>query len=362
LNSLPEIKKVDIATERHHGHPYEGNIHPSPKAHIFAVTKRWLAPDGDVSKGIDGYRLDVADQIGMKFWREWHGYVKSINPEAYLVGEIWWEEWPGKLMDPAPYTQGDIFDAVMFYQIYRPARYFFAKTNFEIDATQLVDSLNFEWNRLGEPFRYAMMNTAATHDAPRLLTSFYNPNMYKSAAKPGDDPNYKTGIPDKETYQRTKLYLMHHFTNIGAPQIWNGDEMGMTGADDPDCRKPLWWPEFDFEPEYVNNFQPGEKQFEEVGFNKAWFNFYKQIIKIRKENPVLSHGELGFLVANEKHFSYKRFDENDEIIVLFNLDKEPFSFKLPAKATYQDLMSQKTFTGNHIEIQALDGKILKRVN
>ena len=362
LSSLPEIKKVDVTSPRKHGHPYEGNIHPGPKAHIFAVTKRWLTPDGDVSKGIDGYRMDVADQIGMKFWREWHSYVKSINPEAYLIGEIWWEEWPGKLMNPAPYTQGDIFDAVMFYQIYRPARYFFAKTNFEIDASQLVDSLNFQWDRLGEPFRYAMMNTAATHDAPRLLTSFYNTNMYKSAAKPGDDPNYKTGIPDEETYQRTKLYLMHQFTNIGAPQIWNGDEMGMTGADDPDCRKPLWWPEYDFEPEYLNNFQPGEKQFEEVGFNQEWFDFYKQIIKIRKENPVLSRGEIGFLVANKKHFSYKRFDDNEEIIVMFNLDREPFSFKLPAKATYLDLMRQKTFTGNQIEIQAMDGKILKRVD
>ncbi len=362
LNSLPEIKKVDVSTVREHGHPYEGNIHPRPKAHIFAVTKRWLSPDGDMSKGIDGYRLDVADQIGMKFWREWHSYVKSINPEAYLIGEIWWEEWPGKLMNPAPYTQGDIFDAVMFYQIYRPARYFFAKTNFEIDAEQLVDSLNFEWNRLGEPFRYAMMNTAATHDAPRLLTSFYNPNMYKSAAKPGDNPNYKTGIPDGETYKRAKLYLMHQFTNIGAPQIWNGDEMGMTGADDPDCRKPLWWPEYDFEPEYVNNFQPGEKQFEEVGFNQSWFNFYKQIIKIRKENPVLSHGELGFLTANGKHFSYKRFDENGEIIVMFNLGDKPYAYKLPAKAKYQDLMTKKSFTGNHIEIQTLDGMILKRVN
>lgn len=363
LNSLPEIKKVDVTTERHHGHPYEGNMHPGPKVHIFAVTQRWLAPDGDVSKGIDGYRMDVADQIGMKFWREWHDHVKSINPEAYLIGEIWWEQWPGKLMDPAPYTQGDIFDAVMFYQIYKPARYFFANTTIQLSAQQFVDSLNSQWNRLKEPFRFAMMNTGATHDAPRLLTSFYNPNNYKTAAKPGDDPNYKTGIPDQETFQRVKLYLMHQFTNIGAPQIWNGDEMGMTGADDPDCRKPLWWPQYDFEPEYLNNFQPGEKQFEEVGFNREWFDFYKKIIKIRKENPVLSHGDIEFLVADGKVLSYKRFDKSDEIVVIFNLEDGTKKISLPEKASYKDLLTGIVFDhNNEIDLPALEGKILLRVD
>jgi len=360
LNSLPEINKDDVTTERHHGQPYEGNISPGPKAHIFAVTSRWLAPDGDVSKGIDGYRMDVADQIGMKFWREWRTHVKSIKPQAYLIGEIWWEQWPDKLMNPVPYVQGDIFDAVMFYQVYRPARYFFAKTDIKITAQQLVDSLNFQWYRLEKPFRYAMMNTAATHDAPRLLTSFYNKNMYKNAAKPGDDPKYKTGIPDEETFRRVRLYLIHQFTSIGAPQIWNGDEMGMTGADDPDCRKPLWWPEFEFEPEFINNFQPGEKQFEAVGFNQAWFDFYKQIIKIRKENPVLSNGDIEFLVADGMTLSYKRFNENDEIFVMFNLDDAEHHFNLSMPATYVDLMTGEKLTKGYVGIAPLDGKILLR--
>ena len=128
------MKKVG-ATEGHRpGHPYEGDLHPEVKKHVFAVTKRWLAPDGEVSKGLDGYRLDVADHIPMGFWRDYRKYVKSINPEAYLVGEIWWEEWPEKMMNPVPYVSGDVFDAVMHYQVYRPARCFFAKNDYEIDA------------------------------------------------------------------------------------------------------------------------------------------------------------------------------------------------------------------------------------
>jgi len=339
LKSLPEIKKVNLTTEKKIGLPYEGDIHEAAKKHIYAITERWLAPDGDVSKGIDGYRLDVADHIGMIFWRDWRRHVKSINPEAYLVGEIWWEKWPEKLMDPVPYLRGDVFDAVMFYQVYRPARNFFAKTDFEITAEQLVDSLNFQWNRLKKPFRYAMMNTAATHDAPRLLTSFNNSNKYKHNAKPDADPTYKTGKPNPETYTRLKLYLIHQFTSIGAPQIWNGDEMGMWGGDDPDCRKPLWWPEFDFEPEYRNNIGEGEKTFDEVGFVQEHFNFYKKLTRIRSGNLVLSNGNLEFLKAEGKVLSYRRMNDQDEVVVMFNLSDKAVEFTLPETRTYVDLLN-----------------------
>jgi len=74
--------------------------------------------------------------------------LKSVNPEAYLIGEIWWEAWPDRLMDPVPYMQGDIFDAVMYYHIYKPARYFFADTDLKLNADQLKDSLQLLWGKL----------------------------------------------------------------------------------------------------------------------------------------------------------------------------------------------------------------------
>jgi len=77
-------------------HPYEGNLNEGAKQHIFAVTKRWLAPNGDTTKGVDGYRLDVADFIPSGFWRDYRTYVKSIKRDAYLVGEIQW--WMDKMM------------------------------------------------------------------------------------------------------------------------------------------------------------------------------------------------------------------------------------------------------------------------
>jgi glycosidase len=359
ISSLPEIKKVNITGERIHGKPYEGDQNEGAKQHIFNVTKRWLAPDGDVSKGIDGIRLDVADQIPMGFWRDYHDFVKSINPEAYLVGEIWWEQWPDLLMNPVPYVQGDVFDAVMFYQAYRPARYFFAKTDMDISAEQLKDSLEFQWNRLKKPNRDAMMSLAASHDSPRLLTSFYNKGKYKLNAKPSDDKNYKTGKPDSETYQRGKLYLMHQFTSIGAPHVWNGDEMGMWGADDPDCRKPLWWPEYDFAPENRNNIQPGEPVYDRVGFDSTQFEYFKKLIQVRKQNPVLFDGDFNFLKTKSKTLVYSRTNMSNEIVVLFNLGDTVNFYVLPDKAVYTDLMNGGILEGK-MELPPLSGFVLKR--
>ncbi|HTD97867.1 MAG TPA: alpha-amylase family glycosyl hydrolase [Mucilaginibacter sp.] len=361
ISSLPEIKKINVTTERKTGHPYEGDINPGAKKHIFDVTRRWLAPNGDSSKGIDGFRLDVADQIGLGFWRDFRKHVRSIKQDAYLVGEVWWEEFPDKLMNPAPYTQGDIFDAVMFYQAYRPARYFFAKTNFEIDATQFKDSLEFQWNRLKTGNRYAMMNVSSTADAPRLLTDFYNPNKYKLGVNPGEDPNYKTGKPDAEAYKRLQLYLVHLFTTIGAPQIFNGEEMGMWGAFDPDCRKPLWWPEYKFDHESRNNYQPGEKLYDPVGFNMDQFSFYKRLAGIRNDNPVLREGGIKFLKAEGKMLAYERFDKNNSMIVLFNLEDGDRDFEIPAGHQYTDLLTGFKIT-NKIKLSTLSAAVLKRVN
>ncbi|HEY9116125.1 MAG TPA: glycoside hydrolase family 13 protein, partial [Bacteroidales bacterium] len=354
LKSLPELKKVNTTEKHRNGYPFEGDLNPGAKQHVFDVTKRWLAPNGDTSKGIDGYRLDVADHVPMGFWRDYRKFVKNINPEAYLVGEIWWEDYPDDLMNPVPYLSGDVFDAVMFYQLYRPARYFFAETDYEITAEQLVDSLQFQWNRLQKPYRDAMMNTAATHDTPRLLTSFANPGMYKVNAKPDADPAYITGKPGEEVYQREHLYLIHQFTNVGAPHIWNGDEMGMWGGDDPDPRKPLWWPEYTFEPEYRNNIQPGVKTFDSVGFNQEQFEFYKKLVSLRKNNPVLSSGEIEFILAKGKTLAYKRFDQNDEIIVFFNLEDEPATLTLEEGKVYQNLFGNTGSVSEKIILEPLN--------
>ncbi len=358
ISSLPELKKVDVKTERVPGYPYEGNIHAGVKKHIYDVTERWLKPNGDVAKGIDGFRLDVADHIGMAFWREYRSFVKAINPQAYLVGEIWWEQWPDRLMNPAPYCKGDVFDAVMHYQVYRPARSFFANSNFKIDAKQFADSLQFQWGRLDSVFSYAMMNVNATHDAPRLLTCFYNPGKYKYNANPYADAQYKTGKPDDETYQRAKFYLIHQFTSIGAPQIWNGDEMGMWGGDDPDCRKPLWWPGMNFVPEKNVGADALESKYSTPAFNADHFAYYRKLISLRKKYPVLRSGTLRFLQADGLTLMYERADKSTQMLVLFNMGAEDASFSLPTGSRYDDVWNGGSVKGKSVDLKPMSAAVL----
>jgi glycosidase len=358
---MPEFRKTDITGIRINGKPYEGNLDEGVKKHIFDVTKRWLAPNGNTSKGVDGYRLDVADQIGLDFWRDYRTFVRSVKDDAYLIGEIWWEKWPNVLMDPTPYMHGDMFDAVMFYQVYRPARYFFANTHHSIDARQLKDSLQYHWNKLDKQNLKAMMNVSSSHDAPRLLTDFYNPNNYKYHANPNENPAYKTGKPDKESYARLRLYLIHLFTTVGAPQIWNGEEMGMWGADDPYGRKPLMWKEMKFEPENRNNISKQKPVYDKVRFDQATFNFYKKLIQIRKENPVLVDGETDFLLTEGKKLIYKRYTDTSEIIVVFNLEAKTQTVQL-ADGNYVDLITGKSINGKNLKVKSMEGFILKQNN
>lgn len=348
VKDLPELKKVDVEN-RVHGKPYKGNILPEVKQHIFNVSDRWLDPNGDgnFEDGIDGYRLDVADQVGLDFWRDYRNHVRSVNPEALLVGEIWWEKWPDIMMDPKPYVaKGDIFDIVMFYQTYKPARAFFAKTEEYEGAEKLKEGWQNATNDLSDEVVKSMMVMSASHDSPRLLTSFYNKGRYKYNSKPADDSAYKTGKPDEETYQRVRLYLAYQFIMPGAPQIWNGDEMGMWGADDPDERKPLWWDGMTFENEGNDPFKSEEASYE-VGFNNELNNYYKELIHIRNSNPVLRKGELAFVKAEGDLLVVERKSDSEIIYLVINNSDNPIALTEGIDIDGTDL-----FTGESIHLKA----------
>src|SRR5664279_2858948 len=105
----------------------------------------------------------------------------------------------------------------------------------------------------------AMMNAPSTHDTPRLSTSLFNKTMDKYKANPSDNPDYKINKPDERTRDEQIILLIHQFTFIGAPQIWNGEETGMWGADDPDCRKPIVWEDLSYEDEHAA-FDPAKSR------------------------------------------------------------------------------------------------------
>jgi glycosidase len=303
--------------------PFEGNLHSvSLREYIFNVTRRWLDPDkdGNPSDGVDGFRLDVAGEIPMGFWREYRKVVRSVNPQAYLVGEIWWLEWPDKLLDPKVFLEGDQYDAIMNYRWFRIARGFFGQAEPVLTPTGFISEMERIDKGISFDHLQGMMNVTSTHDSPRISTSLYNKGMDKYHAKPSDDPDYKINKPDSLIRKEQKLLLVHQFTFVGAPHIWNGDEVGMWGADDPDCRKPVLWDDIKYEDEKANYDPAKFRPVDIVRPDTALFAFYQRLSLMRKENPALVYGDLNFMVVDDQKMllAYSRRFKNEEIIAVFN--------------------------------------------
>ena len=371
---MPVFKK-DIIPPDDKVMPFEGNFHSeSLKQHIFNVTRRWLDPDGNgnPSDGVDGFRLDVAGEIPMGFWREYRKVVRSVNPEAYLIGEIWWLEWPDKLLDPEVYLRGDQFDAIMNYRWYRVARGFFAQAEPVLTATAFIGETERISKGINTGNLQAMMNVASTHDSPRLSTSFYNKTMDKYKAKPAEDPDYKINKPDERTRREQIMLLIHQFTFIGAPQIWYGEEAGMWGADDPDCRKPMVWEDISYEDERAAYDPSGSRPVDIVSPDTALRSFYRNLCRMRKDNPVLAYGDLQFTVADDRKMllGYSRIQGNEEVEIIFNRSDSVQVVNVPVKTdgVFEGMLSDsgtkfKSINKKiEVNLKPLSGMVLRRLS
>jgi cyclomaltodextrinase len=336
--------------------PFEGNLYSETlREHIFNVSRRWLDPDkdGNPEDGVDGFRLDVAGEVPMGFWRDYRKVVRKVNPEAYLIGEIWWLEWPDKLLDPKVYLEGDQYDAIMNYRWFRVARGFFAQAEPILSPTGFISEIERINSGIRNDNLQAMMNVAGTHDSPRLSTSFYNKTMDKYNAKPSDNPDYKINKPDDLTRREQKLLLIHQFTFIGAPHIWNGDEVGMWGADDPDCRKPMLWSDISYEDE-VANFDPSRpRPVDVVKQDTALLSFYKKLTAMRRANPELIYGDLKFTIVDDDKMvlAYTRKYKNAEILTVFNRSdkRQQVNLEMSDYKTFTILLDSDGTYGRNIE-------------
>jgi len=338
--SLPEWKKVGRPEGQTHG-AIEGNLVPGVRDHIFAVTRRWMDPngDGDPSDGVDGFRLDVAEMVPLGFWRDYRRFVRGINPQAYLVGEIWWEQWPDRMYDPAPWLQGDVFDAVMNYRWYQPTRGFLANTDPVLSASQYaarMDSLNLGF---APPFQRAMMNLGASHDTPRLGTTIYNPGRWKYHNSPREDSTYRIDRPDERTRRLQEMILVQQFTYVGAPQIWNGDEVGMWGADDPDPRKPMLWADLRYEDEVAHPFgRPRHR--DRVAPDQSLLRTYHGLIALRKAHlRLFVDGTVDWVLTDDAWglLAYTRTLGNQQALVAFNSGDAAHEVRIPVEGRWRQV-------------------------
>lgn len=334
----PEWKKIGRPAGKTSG-PIEGNLLPPVRDHIYAVTRRWLDPngDGELADGVDGFRLDVADVVPLGFWRDYRQFVRGINPEAYLVGEVWWKQWPDTLWDPAPWVQDDVFDAVMHYQWFDPTRRFFAGAPPVLTASGYARALDSLASGISLAHQRAMMNLTASHDTPRLSTSLYNPGRYKYHNGPREDSLYRIDRPDARARQIQQQILVQQFTTIGAPHLWNGDEAGMWGADDPDERKPMVWADRQYDPETTHPLGRARKR-DPVVVDTALVAVYRQLIALRKEHlRLLVDGAMNWLLTDDRRgvLAYERALGKESAVVAFNVSQQAQEISLSLDWRYR---------------------------
>jgi len=318
IPDLPEIK------EDENGPP------TSFKRHIFNIAKRWMDPDGDGNPddGIDGWRLDVAEKVSINFWREFREYVKSINPDCYLVGEVWWEDFRNnKMFDASPWLKGDVFDAVMNYRFADAMLKAFVDRKNRIKPSALDRLLGFVRSRYKIENQFVLQNLMDSHDTERFLSMIANPDrVIDHDCHLSYNKHFNVSKPDQDGINLAKTILLFQFTYIGAPYIYYGDEVGMWGADDPDCRKPMLWSDMEYEPESHHPFNLPRKV-DTVKVDTALFNYYKSLIELRKNLITLRRGGYKTILIDDANdiFGFERFYEGETIRAIFNLSEEKVS-------------------------------------
>jgi glycosidase len=331
--------------------------------YFFNITKRWMDPngDGDPSDGIDGWRLDVGNEVSHLFWKGWRKHVKSINPNAYIVGEIW--------DDASKWLGGDEFDAVMNYPFARAVVRFFIDTGGRRSKPSEFDHelATIRKDYPGE-ISYVLQNLIDSHDTDRLGSMILNPNRkYDDQNGLRNNPNYNVGKPTAAARQIQKLILLFQMSYVGAPMIYYGDEAGMWGADDPDDRKPMIWEDLTYENERSHPVMGKTRTDDPVRFDKDLFDYYRMLVRIRKDVPALRRGDFTILLAHDARstYAFKRGVPGNEAIVVINNGNasQTVSLNLSGSWTYRDELTEKQIHGNgelRLDLGPKSGKILVR--
>ncbi len=293
---LPALPKLNTET-------------PAVREFIFGVAEHWIR------FGIDGWRLDVPTEIDDDvFWREFRRRVKGANPEAYIVAEIW---------EPARrWLKGDQFDAVMNYMFARPAIGFFGRETLSglshgpypvkaMDAREFGRALGEVMQMYDWQVVLAQLNLLGSHDTPRFMTMV------------GGD---QTAL---------QLATLCQMTLPGAPCVYYGDELALTGGYDPECRKAMPW-----------------NRLEQLK-GEVWHTT-RQAIALRHAHPVLRRGSYETVLAEEggEQFAYRRALDGAEALVAFNVGREAARVTLP--------LDRASFTigfGEPQDVQQADGAV-----
>lgn len=285
------------------------------RQYIFNITRRWMDPDGDGNPedGIDGWRLDVAKDVSPAFWVEWNALVKSINPEAITVGEIW--EGAGD------WVKEKRLDAVMNYPLaYAMARFFINKKK-RLSVSEFDRELARIRSLYPEQTNHILMNLIDSHDTDRVGSMIKNPDRhYDRKAGLRSNPEYDPTKPAEDDLRIQKLIAIFQMTYVGAPAIYYGDEVGMWGGDDPDDRKPMIWRDLSYESESYALLRPDITRKDAVTYNRQLFDHYRLLTKIRHDYAALRVGGVETLLVDDDKelYGFIRKDRKKSVLIVLN--------------------------------------------
>ncbi len=331
VKTLPELKE-----------DANGIVH-GPREYIFNCTRRWMDPngDGDPSDGIDGWRLDVAEEVAKPFWKEWYALVKSINPGAITVTEIW--------HDASDWIRDKCTDATMNYDFARAVVSFFIDHKLAISASEFAARMDTLKHRYGLAHLNLLWSMLDSHDTDRIASQILNPDRpYNSRNSPRNNPDYIVRKPDAAERKIQKQIVAFQMTFAGAPIVYYGDEAGMWGAGDPDDRKPMLWPDMHFDPETHHPLKGKTRPADANVFDPALFAFYRRLIQIRHAHPVLQKGDFRFLkdVNAKDVVVLLRFLKQKRALLIFNRNEQTIRIKTKDSAlnnaVFYDVFSKQT--------------------
>lgn len=356
IRELPEFAEVWVEGE--------GDLVPPVKDYLMAVTRRWMAPDGDVSRGVDGWRLDVAWMVPTGFWRDWNALVHKLNPSAYTVTEIW--------KDAPKVTLGGNFDATMNYEGFAmPLKgWLFDSSLTPGEFTAWLDRTRGEWP---SATALRLQNLTDSHDTPRVASAAFNgqpgreyrkPEEFdlavNASVRPRENPGYKWQKPDERAWRLVRMAGVLQMTYVGTPFIYYGAEAGMWGANDPDCRKPMVWDDLDHDPEFIGP-QGQRVGPHDVRVDHDIHAFYRAAIAMRRQSPVLNHGDFKWLLADDKAntLAFVRKWQGSTALVVLNRAEEVRTIRLEAPEGWPEGEMSARFVsdGGSATLKSADGRL-----
>ena len=246
--------------------PKLNTANPEVKDYLLSVATYWIE-----HFDIDAWRLDVANEVDHRFWRDFRKAVLAKKPDLYILGEVWHTS--------QPWLNGDEFHAVMNYPLSDSIKDYFLSRRKK--TSQFIAEINCQSMYYKQQISEVMFNLLDSHDTERILTTAQ-----------GD-------------IQLVKSALAFLFLQRGTPCIYYGTELELGGAMDPDCRRVMPW--------------------DRVSDSNDMLNFMKNLIQLRKDVVgIIQHGKFTLEEIAPDVLALEWEDDHQTIRAIFNKSKENY--------------------------------------